>query len=72
VTPTPAIPIGEFHVLTAMQYHGGAFVKALADAWFHADADNRARLRAAFPDIWDRYAELAARTRDEWRPWVNR
>jgi len=61
--------VTEYDVLSAMQYHGGSFVQALAVAWFRADEENVARLKAAFPELWQEYADLAARTREEFRPW---
>jgi hypothetical protein len=42
-----------------MQRFGGSFSKKLAETWMVADDDNRARIQAAFPDFWDKYAELA-------------
>ncbi len=39
-----------------MLEHGGSFVQALGDCWLKADTDNRARLEAAFPELFDRYA----------------
>lgn len=35
--------------------HGGGFVAALAHAWLRADAVNRARIDAAFPEIVERF-----------------
>lgn len=48
-------------VVGAMELLGGSFVKALAVAALKADPINLARLRAAFPDYWREYADLAAR-----------
>jgi hypothetical protein len=47
--------------LEAMEKYGGSFVKALAEAYLRADAENRARLKAAFPEIFDRYRHIAAK-----------
>jgi len=52
--------ITDFDVIETMIHLGGSFVRALGHAWRAADTDNRARLRAAFPEYWDRYKELAA------------
>jgi len=41
--------------LTRMINHGGSFARAIAQAWLVADPDNRARLEAAFPDLFARY-----------------
>ena len=46
-------------VLDTMERYGGSFVKALAAAWRRADSENIARLRAAFPDIWECYVAMA-------------
>lgn len=35
--------------------HGGGFVSCLAAAWLRADAVNRARIDAAFPEIAERF-----------------
>jgi hypothetical protein len=45
-----------------MQNHGGRFVRALAAAWLAADDANRARIEAAFPELWIRYERIAAFT----------
>ena len=50
----------ETAVIAAMETYGGSFVKALAECFNRADAYNFAKLKAAFPDIWQEYAELAA------------
>lgn len=47
------------HVLVAMETSGGSFVQALAAAFRRADMANQQRLRLAFPDVWDKYRELA-------------
>ena len=47
-------------VLEAMQKYGGGFVQAIAAAASRADAENFARLKAAFPDLWRKYTEIHA------------
>lgn len=42
--------------LTLMREEGGGFVRALAEAFFQADAGNYAKLRSAFGDLVDEYA----------------
>jgi len=42
-------------ILEAMQTYGGSFAKAIAYAATKADGDNYKRLRAAFPELWERY-----------------
>jgi len=44
-----------------MENYGGEFVKRLAAAYIAADGDNRAIIRSAFKDIWNRYAAMAER-----------
>ena len=51
--------ISDFDVLATMQALGGSFAQALAQAFYHADAENDRRLKAAFPELWAEYAELA-------------
>ena len=53
--------LSDDEILTAMEILGGSFVAALAKAWRRADEGNQAKLRAAFPEYWAHYAELAAR-----------
>jgi len=46
----------------AMEKWGGGFASALAVAYFHADADNQARLLAAWPELFERYRRMAQDT----------
>ena len=48
-------------ILESMLEHGGSFAKAIASAAMVADSKNYSRLRAAFPDLWERYATYALR-----------
>ena len=41
--------------IQSMAYSGGSFVKSLAAACYRADADNLNRIKAAFPEIWEKY-----------------
>jgi hypothetical protein len=43
--------------LARMQTYGGAFAKAIAQAYVVADASNRAKLEKAFGDLFARYSE---------------
>lgn len=45
----------DWPILDAMLRYGGSFVQALGKAAMRADAENYARLRAAFPDLWKEY-----------------
>lgn len=38
---------------------GGSFASSIAQAFYRADASNRARLVAAFPHLFDRYRDMA-------------
>lgn len=46
--------------IDAMEHIGGSFVRALAEAVVRADEDNRARLVRAFPEVFQRYEQIAA------------
>lgn len=50
--------IETLHLARAMTRYGGEFSKRLAHAWFAADPDNRAKLEAAFGDLFANYAEF--------------
>ena len=54
----------DYDVAKVMRQYGGSFAQAMAEAWFKADAVNQARIKAAFPDLWIVYAELAERAKD--------
>jgi hypothetical protein len=49
----------DFKIVSTMEKYGGHFAKAIAVAASRADSDNLARLKAAFPEMWQKYAELA-------------
>lgn len=49
----------DIEVFEAMEKYGGSFVKALATAMARADAINLAKLKAAFPEYWQQYSEMA-------------
>ena len=42
-----------------MQNMGGSFASAIADAFFVADSHNTQRLLTAFPELFERYKQLA-------------
>jgi len=64
------VSVTDYQVISAMRYHGGSFAEALALAFFKADPDNRQRLKAAFPELWREYSELAELMSEEFRPWL--
>lgn len=49
----------DWDVTDAMKQHGGGFVIALAELWRRGDEDNRRRIKAAWPEYWERYAGMA-------------
>jgi len=46
-----------------MEVLGGSFVKALVNLWYSADSSNKPRVRAAFPEYFERYEN----TFNEWK-----
>lgn len=46
-------------VIEAMRKFGGSFAAALALACMKADENNLQRIKDAFPDMWERYTEVA-------------
>lgn len=51
----------DYDIAKMMRKCGGSFAQAMAEAWFKADPINQARIKAAFPDLWITYADLAER-----------
>lgn len=41
-----------------MEVLGGSFVKALVSLWYSADSSNKPRVRAAFPEYFDKYERM--------------
>jgi len=52
-------PITDYDVVDAMRTYGGSFVQAIASAFFRADRDNQQIIKAAWPEIWAEYADMA-------------
>lgn len=46
-------------IVDAMQTYGGGFAQALAFAWRRADAQNQARIKATWPELFETHRELA-------------
>lgn len=46
------------HAAHLMEQIGGGFAGHIARAYFAADKHNRARLRAAFPDLFTKYFNM--------------
>jgi hypothetical protein len=55
----------DYEVTEAMIVYGGSFVSALGKLFRLADSDNEARLKAAFPEYWQRYAALSQKRASE-------
>ncbi len=58
-------PIGDFEITNTMAQFGGSFARAIAAAARLADPTNLAKLKAAFPELWKEYAEVALLRRRE-------
>lgn len=48
----------ELDVVEAMDRFGGSFVRALANAFYHADFNNFKKLKNAFSDYWNNYEKV--------------
>jgi len=55
--------VTDYDIAKVMRQYGGSFAQAMAEAWFKADGPNQARIKAAFPDLWIVYTELAERAK---------
>jgi len=53
------VPVDDNEIVNAMWRYGGGFVSGLGKLWYSADADNKQRLKTAFPEYWAKYAALA-------------
>ena len=49
----------DFEITQTMTFLGGSFAAALADAYGKADSEHQRRIKAAFPELWEHYTELA-------------
>ena len=61
---TTDTPLWSGGTLEAMRLWGGGFVRQLRMVYLVADADNRARIAAAWPELGQQYREMAKRLRD--------
>jgi hypothetical protein len=48
----------DWETLQLMEKIGGSFSRHIAIAALHADTSNYLRLKAAFPELWEKGAEL--------------
>lgn len=53
----------DLQVIEAMEKYGGSFVVALAKAFRVADQHNTIKLKHAFPEYWNEYAEMSEHER---------
>ena len=49
----------DLRTIDAICAHGGGFARAIGYAASRADPENLARIKAAFPEIWAKYAAMA-------------
>ena len=49
----------DFYVTEAMTEFGGEFVKRLGMLYRVADSENRERIKAAWPEYWEKYRVIA-------------
>jgi len=52
------IPENESLIIEAMQFWGGSFAKAIAEAYIKADPSNKNKLYDAFTDLFDSYKKF--------------
>jgi hypothetical protein len=55
----------DYDISNAMIAYGGSFVQQLGKLFRLADDDNQARIKAAWPEYWKNYEELARRRQTE-------
>ena len=49
----------DIEILEAMNKYGGSFARSISLAAWAADSENYAKLKAAFPELWERYATFS-------------
>lgn len=55
----------ELKTVQNMVRFGGSFVKALGQAFLHADATNFHKLKLAFPEYWEQYERFGRKPEGE-------
>ena len=55
----------KYAVARNMVDYGGSFVRPLGEALFHADPENTARLKAAWPEYWQKYLKMEVNKSDQ-------
>jgi hypothetical protein len=53
--------IPDLQAVESMHRHGGAFARALAHAAAAADPENLAKIKATWPELWEKYANWETR-----------
>ena len=54
----------DHRIVEAMSKYGGSFAKAIAKAALLADENNYNKLKAAFPELWERYERFVFINKD--------
>lgn len=49
--PANLTPMQMHHTVASMEKYGGGFCRALAQAWYVADPNNKLKIQAAFADL---------------------
>jgi hypothetical protein len=55
----------ELNTVQKMIRFGGSFVKALGNAFIHADPNNFQKLKSAFPNYWQEYENFGRAKKPE-------
>ena len=61
--PSVLPELSDHQITQAMKDCGGGFVKQLGHLYRLADETNQARIKAAWPELWQNYTEMAERLR---------
>lgn len=55
----------DFYITEAMMVYGGRFVSSLAHTYRKGDMQNQAKIRHQWPEVWEKYTEIAKLKIDE-------
>jgi len=61
--PSVLPELSDHQITQAMKDYGGGFVKQLGHLYRLADETNQDRIKAAWPELWQNYTEIALATR---------
>lgn len=59
---TPAIAgriVSDHRVIETMQRYGGHYANLLALLWLNSDAENKNRIKLAWPEYWSQFSAMA-------------